>query len=172
MERFYQDLKKVLEDYNNDVAALDDYEVDQEFIRSIIENHFKKENTQILSINSVHVFDGPNLSSLSITLSIRFEMKILPDYNIEETKNMSVFVKLPVFEDENKASKRLCLKEIKVYEDYFCDLKAFHDHPIKGPYTPPIPSVFYISQDPTNVLLGNKIWYLDLNRFILIIDYK
>ena len=68
MERFYQDLKKVLEDYNNDVAALDDYEVDQEFIRSIIENHFKKENTQILSINSVHVFDGPNLSCQNFSL--------------------------------------------------------------------------------------------------------
>ena len=154
MDKFYADIEAVLEKYNDDVTALDDYEVDREFIEEVIKSHYEKQNAKVLSLENIQVFDGPNVSSISISLSVRFDVKLLPDYNIEETKKQNIFIKIPIFEESTRlTSQKLCFKEIKVYEEFFRDLKEFHDHPIKGPFTPPVPTVIHLSKDQTPSLL-------------------
>lgn len=143
MEKFFEDLEKILQKYNDDVTVLDDYEIDEAFIVEVMSSYYSKQKTKVLSIQNSHVFDGPNVSSISISLSIRFDVKILPDYNIEEVKKVNIFVKIPIFETPNEASKMLCTKEVRVYDEFFKDLKEFHDHPIKGPFTPPTPTVIF-----------------------------
>ena len=143
MEKFFGDLEKILQKYNDDVTVLDDYEIDEAFIVEVMSSYYSKQKTKVLSIQNSNVFDGPNVSSISISLSIRFDVKILPDYNIEEVKKVNIFVKIPIFETPNEASKMLCTKEVRVYDEFFKDLKEFHDHPIKGPFTPPTPTVIF-----------------------------
>ena len=70
MEKFFCDLEDVLEKYNHDVTALDDYEVikyghtikywckncpiaaqvEVDFIRSIIASHFNQLKTKVVSV--------------------------------------------------------------------------------------------------------------------------
>ena len=71
MEKFLSTLETVLEKYNHDVTALDDYEVEIDFVESILKPHFDRERTKVLKIEDVHVFDGPHVSAISISLSIR-----------------------------------------------------------------------------------------------------
>lgn len=170
MEKFFTDLRQVLERYNEDVTVLDDYEIESQFVQEIIRNHFEKENTQVLEIRDITVFDGPNVSSISISLSIRFDIKLLPDYKIEEQKKMNLFMKIPVFEEPIITSQRLCSKEVSVYEDFFKDLKEFHDHPIKGPYTAPVPKlIHHMKSSPSLLVLENvseQGYYSPRERFL------
>ena len=141
MDKFFCDLEVVLEQYNHDVTALDDYEVasqfvhmqgsalplytytlihfipvlrcfdpvcqkvEVDFIRSIISPHFEQQKTKVvtvidingtfilmiksilvillilvmmmalilkvISVNDIHVFDGPHASAISSSLSVR-----------------------------------------------------------------------------------------------------
>ena len=156
MEKFLSDLKSVLVKYNDDITVLDEYEVDHDFIEHVIKPHFAKENTVVTSIDNIHVFDGPHVSAISTSLSVRCDVIILPDYNIQERKKIMIFVKTPTFEGRVESAARLCYKEIEVYRDLFADMKTFLDHPIKGPYTPPLAQVVFTSrkeEDPLNSLL-------------------
>ena len=139
----------------------------------VMSSYYSKQKTKVLSIQNSHVFDGPNVSSISISLSIRFDVKILPDYNIEEIKKVNIFVKIPIFETPNEASKMLCSKEVRVYDEFFKDLKEFHDHPIKGPFTPPTPTVIFqntsSSSNPSILVLSNvseEGFYSPRERFL------
>ena len=74
-------------------------------------------------MKDIHVFDGPHASAISSSLSVRFgmcicdsigmeyffffifqmkqfrfEVTLLPDYNIEEKQTMKIFIKIPPFE--------------------------------------------------------------------------
>ena len=83
-------------------------------------------------------------------------MILLPDYNIQEMRKMKIFVKTPAVEGRMESAARLCYKEIQVYRELFADMKTFLDHPIKGPYTPPLPQVIFTSskeEDPLKSLL-------------------
>ena len=173
MEKFLEDLEKILQKYNDDVTVLDDYEIEEAFIMEVMSSYYSKQKTKVLSIRNSHVFDGPNVSSISISLSIRFDVKILPDYNIEEIKKVNIFVKIPIFETPNEASKMLCSKEVRVYDEFFKDLKEFHDHPIKGPFTPPTPTVIFqntsSSSNPSILVLSNvseEGFYSPRERFL------
>ena len=173
MEKFLEDLEKILQKYNDDVTVLDDYEIEEAFIMEVMSSYYSKQKTKVLSIQNSHVFDGPNVSSISISLSIRFDVKILPDYNIEEIKKVNIFVKIPIFETPNEASKMLCSKEVRVYDEFFKDLKEFHDHPIKGPFTPPTPTVIFqntsSSSNPSILVLSNvseEGFYSPRERFL------
>ena len=170
MEKFFSDLKRVLEKYNKDVTVLDDYEIDSQFVEEIIKCHFETENTQVLEIKDITVFDGPNVGSISITLSIRFDIKLLPDYKIEEQKKMNLFLKIPVFEEPIITSQRLCSKEVSVYEEFFKDLKEFHDHPIKGPYTAPIAKLIHSNKNCPSLLVLENVseqgYYSPRERFL------
>ena len=173
MEKFLEDLEKILQKYNDDVTVLDDYEIEEAFIMEVMSSFYSKQKTKVLSIQNSHVFDGPNVSSISISLSIRFDVKILPDYNIEEIKKVNIFVKIPIFETPNEASKMLCSKEVRVYDEFFKDLKEFHDHPIKGPFTPPTPTVIFqntsSSSNPSILVLSNvseEGFYSPRERFL------
>ena len=151
MEKFLSDLKNVLEKYNDDITALDEYEVDKEFINHIIEPYFSKQKTKVTSIENIQVFDGPHVSTVSTSLSIRFDLSLMPNYNIPEEKKMMVFLKIPAFEGHADMAAKLCDKEVQVYRKLFTDMKHFLDHPIKGPYIPPLPEVIFL-QDKLLVL--------------------
>ena len=170
MEKFFYDLRTVLEKYNEDVTVLDDYEIESQFVQEIVKNYFEKENTQVLEIRDITVFDGPNVGSISISLSIRFDIKLLPDYKIEEQKKMNLFLKIPVFEEPIITSQRLCSKEVNVYDDFFKDLKEFHDHPIKGPYTAPVPKLIYHKKNSQSLLVLENVseqgYYSPRERFL------
>ena len=173
MEKFFGDLEKILQEYNDDVTVLDDYEIEEDFIMEVMSSYYSKQRTKVLSIHNSHVFDGPNVSSISISLSIRFDVKILPDYNIEDIKKVNIFVKIPIFENLNEASRKLCSKEVRVYDEFFKDLKEFHDHPIKGPFTPPTPTVIFqnasSSSKPSILVLSNvseEGFYSPRERFL------
>lgn len=156
MEKFLSDLKNVMEKYNADVTVLDEYEVDKDFITYVIEPYFAKDKTRVTSVDQVQVFDGPHVSTISTSLSIRFDVQVMPDYNIQEERNMMIFVKTPAFEGRVELAARLCYKEIEVYRDLFADMKAFLDHPIKGPYMPPLTQVVFTSsreENPLNSIL-------------------
>ena len=132
MDKFIKDLKDTLERSLTDITVLDEYEVDPEFLREMMVDHLQKEKSQVLSLSDIQVFEGPNISSISITLSVRFDLTFLPDYNIEEKKKINIFLKIPIFDQENKTAVKLCNKEIKVYRDFFESLKDHLDHPIKA----------------------------------------
>ena len=132
MDKFVRDLKDTLERSLTDITALDEYEVDPEFLREMMVQHLQKEKSKVLSLSEIQVFEGPNISSISITLSVRFDLTFLPDYNIEEKRKINIFLKIPIFDQENKTAVRLCNKEIKVYRDFFESLKDHLDHPIKA----------------------------------------
>ena len=132
MDKFIKDLKDTLERSLTDITVLDEYEVDPEFLREMMVHHLQKEKSQVLSLSDIQVFEGPNISSISITLSVRFDLTFLPDYNIEEKKKINIFLKIPIFDQENKTAVKLCNKEIKVYRDFFESLKDHLDHPIKA----------------------------------------
>ena len=75
---------------------------------------------KVVSVKDIHVFDGPHASAISSSLSVRFgkmekkhgiflistfdmkhfrfEVTLLPDYNIEEKQTMKIFIKIPPFE--------------------------------------------------------------------------
>ena len=152
MDKFFEDLKNILEKYNNDVTVLDDYELDESFVAEVMSGYYEKHKSKILSIQNIHVFDGPNVGTLSISLSVRFDIKILPHYNIEECKKVNIFVKIPVFDEPSVTSRTLCSKEVRVYEDYLKDLKDFHDHPIKGPYCSPTPTLLHSCEKGTSAV--------------------
>ena len=152
MEKFLSDLRGLLEKYSEDITVFDDYEVDKEFIALVISEHFAKEKTKILAIEDIQVFDGPNISPISITLSIRFQLTILPHFNIEDTSKMNIFVKIPIFSDgQTETAANLCEREVQVYRKFFTGLKSFLDHPIKGPYEPPIPKIIFRSDVETSM---------------------
>ena len=132
MDKFVRDLKDTLERSLTDITALDEYEVEPEFLREMMVQHLQKEKSKVLSLSEIQVFEGPNISSISITLSVRFDLTFLPDYNIEEKRKINIFLKIPIFDQENKTAVRLCNKEIKVYRDFFESLKDHLDHPIKA----------------------------------------
>ena len=132
MDKFVRDLKDTLERSLTDITALDEYEVEPEFLREMMVQHLQKEKSKVLSLSEIQVFEGPNISSISITLSVRFDLTFLPDYNIEEKRKINIFMKIPIFDQENKTAVRLCNKEIKVYRDFFESLKDHLDHPIKA----------------------------------------
>ena len=132
MDKFIRDLKETLEKSLTDITVLDEYEVEPEFLREIMVQHLKKEKSKVISLSDIQVFEGPNISPISITLSVRFDLTFLPDYNIEERKKINLFLKIPIFDKENKTSVNLCNKEIKVYRDFFESLKDHLDHPIKA----------------------------------------
>ena len=174
MDKFLEDLEKILQKYNDDVTVLDDYEVEEAFILEVMVSYYSKQKTKVLSIQNIHVFDGPNVSSISISLSIRFDVRTLPDYNIEEINKVNIFVKIPIFETPNEDSKMLCSKEVRVYDEFFKDLKEFHDHPIKGPFNPPTPTVIFQNVFPSknsilvlsNVREGEEGFYSPRERFL------
>ena len=118
----------------------------KEFLHEIMDKHLEKEKSKIISLENIHVFEGPNISSISITLSVRFDLTYLPDYNIEEKKHVKLFLKIPVFDEPNQTAVKLCSKEIQVYQDFFSPLAEFLDHPIKGPYCGPQPPVVFRSE--------------------------
>ena len=132
MDKFVRDLKDTLERSLTDITALDEYEVEPEFLREMMVQHLQKEKSKVLSLSEIQVFEGPNISSISVTLSVRFDLTFLPDYNIEEKRKINIFLKIPIFDQENKTAVRLCNKEIKVYRDFFESLKDHLDHPIKA----------------------------------------
>ena len=132
MDRFITNLKETLERSLTDITVLDEYEVEPEFLREIMVQHLQKEKSKVLSLSDIQVFEGPNISSISITLSVRFDLTFLPDYNIEERKKINIFLKIPIFDPQNKTAVKLCNKEIKVYRDFFESLKDHLDHPIKA----------------------------------------
>ena len=132
MDKFITDLKETLERSLTDITVLDEYEVDPEFLREIMVQHLQKDKSKVLSLSDIQVFEGPNISSISVSLSVRFDLTFLPDYNIEEKKKINIFLKIPIFDKENKTAVKLCNKEIKVYRDFFESMKDHHDHPIKA----------------------------------------
>ena len=117
-----------------------------DFLQEIMIHHLEKEKSKIVSLENIHVFEGPNISSISVTLSVRFDLTFLPDYNIEEKKKVKIFVKIPVFDEPNQTAVKLCNKEIKVYSELFTSLKAHLDHPIKGPHCGPQPQVLFMRE--------------------------
>ena len=78
MDKFFRDLEAVLEKYNHDETALDDYEVDVDFIKEILKPQYEQQKTKIKLIENIHVFDGPHNSAISISLSVRFHILSSP----------------------------------------------------------------------------------------------
>ena len=153
MDIFFSDLKTVMEKYSTDITVLDDYEVQKDFITEIIEPYFARDKTKVISVNDIQVFDGPTVSAISTYLSIKFDVVVVPDYNLEEEKKIMIFVKTPAFEGPVELSAKLCFKEIQVYKELFTDMRAFLDHPIKGPYMPPLSEVVFASTTNKNNIL-------------------
>ena len=71
MDNFFRGLEEVLTKYALDVTALDDYEVETDFIKQIIAGQFAVEKTRVVAVDNVHVFDGPHVSAISASLSVR-----------------------------------------------------------------------------------------------------
>jgi len=155
MDKFFCDLEEVLEKYNTDVTALDDYEVEVDFVRSIICSHFNQLKTKVVSVNDIHVFDGPHVSAISSSLSIRFEVTVLPDYNIEEKETLKIFIKVPPFEGQVETAGKLCQKEIRVYSELFADIYNFMSNPLKGPYKAPLPTLLFSDLNRKLLVLQN-----------------
>ena len=153
MEKFGSDLRFVMENYHTDLAVLCDYQISTDFVFHVIEGYFAKDQTSLVSVKNVEVSDGPNMSSVSTKIVISFEAIVLPPWDVEEERKMVIFVKTRAFRGPLELSERLCHKEIAIYEKLFTDMKAFLDHPIKGPYVAPFSEVLFATHTKETPML-------------------
>lgn len=181
LEKFFKNLKGVLIRSNNDITALDDYELDDEFIRFIISDYFKEKNIAIKTISNIQVYEGPQTSSISSNLSVRFDYIVLQQ-GISEEGHMDLFFKVPPYGGYNfnlLNTNNLNAKENKVYSELFRDFTVFLGTPLR-PYNPVIPEVVFASTDfenPENNLLVVKNlvdagYYCPRDRFLDKLELK
>ena len=142
-----------MENYHTDNALHYDYQISTDFVFHIIEGYFAKEQTSLVSVKNVEVCDGPNISGVSTNIILSFEAVVLPPWNVEEERKMVIFVKTRAFRGPLELSDKLCHKEIAIYEELFTDMKAFLDHPIKGPYVPPLSQVVFATHTKETPML-------------------
>ena len=156
LAKFFSHLKSVLEASNTDVTAIDDYEVEKGFVMFIISDYFKDRGEAVSSIENIEVYEGPQVSSISSNMSVRF------DYSLEKHKGehlrMNLFLKVPPYGGyaSKQCSIALNAKENQVYSELFGDFHKFLGTPVK-PYVPCIPELVYAHSDykvPENNLLG------------------
>ena len=153
METFGADLMYVMQNQDSDKDILDNHKINKDFICHIVKEHFAKEETTVVSVKKVDVVDGPNTSSISTSIIVKFEVVVLPPWNVEEEIKMAMFVKTRTFRGPLDLSVRLCHKEIEIYEELFADMKEYLDHPVKGPFIAPISQVMFSTHNKDTPML-------------------
>ena len=153
MEKFVSDLRDEMQTNDMDKTIQDCFDVNSDFICHVIEGYLAKDQTTIIAVKDVELVDVPKMSSVSTHTIIKFEAKVLPNWNVQEERKMVIFVKTPAFVGPVELSVRLCHKEIAIYEELFADLKNFLYHPLKGPYIPPFSEVMYATHNKDTPML-------------------